>query len=148
MPKSGLGLEMLQSSKLLMASRVFNHDCRCSSRTFFEVCGEVLITNTQFFFLVFISAIFPVYHRPILSQIKKWHPQDVTVTSKCVQPKFSLINPFRRDRRFDFHFLPGFCKSLVNIGSTHASPLRKEGYHPYFPARCSRVWGVFRDPWF
>lgn len=55
MPKSGLGLEMLQSSKIPDGIRIVNHDWRCSSRTSFKVCGEVLITNTQvFFFLGFL----------------------------------------------------------------------------------------------
>lgn len=132
MPKSGLGLEMLQNSKLLMTSGLSTTtgDAQVEHSSRFL---EKSVNSKHKFFLVLISAIFAAYHRHVLSQIKKHHPQDARVTPKCEQPKFSLISPFRRDRRFDFHYLLGFCKSLVNVGSTHPSSLLKEGNYSYFP---------------
>lgn len=142
MPKSGLGL---QNSKLLMLSGLSttSGDAQVEHSSRF-VERSVNNKHTLFSWFLFLQ-YFQCVTAHFISN-KKY-------TSKCVQPKFTLRNPFRRDTRFDFHFLPGFCKSLVDIGSTHAPSLIKQGYHPCFPSRVLEMFpgeleSLSRDSWF
>lgn len=86
-------------------SRVIKHDWRYSSRTFFKVSGEnVNNKHTVFSWLLFLQN-FQCITDTFSLKYKNQHPQDVGVTPKCAKPKFSVMNPSRRDSLISIFFL-------------------------------------------